>query len=103
MEELSYGVVANIVGPDKVLRKGSKVWLRDILGAGQPDRWFVDGISHGGRRVAIWVATKALENFRAAWFPLHMRRGGGVKSQERAKRLANDLGVLSDDLRAKST
>ena len=71
-----YGVVANVMEPDRVLRNGAKVWIMHGWGGGGWERLKVRGLSRGGRTVTKWVPIERLSNFRRAWMPENLRDSG---------------------------
>jgi hypothetical protein len=68
-----YGIVANVVEIDKVLRRGAKVWLRRAWTGGGYERFVVVGAARGGRQIEKWTPIVRLDNFRVAWMPEHLR------------------------------
>lgn len=68
-----YGIVANVLEPDKVFRHEAKVWLIGGTGGEGWDRFIWLGLSRGGRRIQKWGPTKRFCNFRCAWIPDHVR------------------------------
>lgn len=81
-----WGVVANVVQPDKHLRLGAKVWLVQPYGGSDRGSWM--GISRGGRLIDKWVDHRRLGHFRAAWIPPALRadspRIGALPFQSKA-------------------
>lgn len=75
-----YGIVANVIETDRVLRKGAKVWL---VGGDSGGGWAhleVNGLARNGRPVTKVLPITRLDNFRAAWMPEHVRPkiGSGI-------------------------
>lgn len=66
----AFGIVANVIA-DQILRTGAKVWILHCNG--DAEKPIVLGLSRGGRKVEKYTHFKRLENFRAAWIPLHVR------------------------------
>jgi hypothetical protein len=68
-----FGIVANVVETDRLLRKGAKVWLLGGWSGGGFERVTVRGASRSGRPIEKYMAIVKLENFRPAWMPEHLR------------------------------
>lgn len=68
-----YVIVANVREPDRVLRKGAKVWLTGGTGGEGWTRFKWHGLSHGGRRLEKWAPIYRFDTFRAKWMPEHIR------------------------------
>lgn len=69
-----YGIVANVIEPDRQLRSGAKVWLAGGTGGEGWYRFRWIGLRHGGGRpIEKWAPTHRFGNFRAAWVPEHLR------------------------------
>jgi len=71
--ENEFGIVANVVETDHVLRLGAKAWLVHAESGGE--RVVVSAKSRGGRCVEKHTSLTRLANFRAAWIPEHVRSG----------------------------
>lgn len=63
-----YGIVANLVAPEKHIRAGAKCWLCRYPALAE-DSLQVRVISKGGRWIQTHLAKWKLENFRAKWLP----------------------------------
>lgn len=61
-----FGIVANVVEVDRVLRLGAKVILVGYPN-GMAERIEVRGLSRGGRPVTKFTAYMKLDNFRPQW------------------------------------
>ena len=82
-----YGIVANVVVPDRFMRMGAKAWL---LEAKQDGRciWFV--MSRSGRMVRTYKHIRSFGNFRPAWIrPKFQVSTAGTREQ--MERLAQSL------------
>lgn len=99
---MEYGIVANVIEPDRVLRKGAKVWLASGTGGEGWHRFEWIGRSRSGRIIEKWAPTFRFNNFRAAWIPEHLRtrvtymRGTKPEMEIRAK----ELNEWADEQRA---
>lgn len=82
MEDV-FGIVANVVYPDRCLRLGAKVWVLDI--PGDPDRCKVRGLSRGGRVVTKWVTARRVGNVRVAFMPPQIRAIAHLRWPTRAQ------------------
>jgi hypothetical protein len=97
-----YGIIANILEPDHVLRMNAKCWLADGTGGmgWYSFQWI--GITHGGRVVQKWAPTHRLHRFRAAWIPAHLddriRYIRGPKEQ--MDTMALEMNQFAEELRA---
>lgn len=68
--EGEYGIAANVLEPDAILRLNAKVWLCDGTGGCGWERFIWIGLPiQGHRRIEKWVPTHRLQNFRPAWIP----------------------------------
>ena len=68
-----YGIVANVVETDRLLRKGAKVWLLGGWSGGGFERVTIRGASRSGRQIEKYAPITRFENFRVAWMPEHLR------------------------------
>lgn len=68
-----YGIVANVMEPDRIFRTGAKVWLCGGTGGEGWTRFLWSGMSNSGRITMKWAPTFRFHKFRAAWIPDHMR------------------------------
>lgn len=68
-----YGIVANVVETDRVLRTGAKVWLLGGWNGGGFERVRVRGASRSGRPIEKISPIVRFDNFRVAWMPEHLR------------------------------
>lgn len=68
-----YGVTANVIETDRLLRKGAKVWLIGGWNGGGFERVEVRGASRSGRPIEKMVPIARLGNFRVGWLPEHLR------------------------------
>lgn len=98
-----YGIVANVINPDRCLRMGAKVWIIDGTGGQGWDTFVVRGLSRGGREIEKWTTTKRFGNFRAAWIP-PMAKGEPrymrFESRHEAEQVAAKLNEFADNFRA---
>jgi hypothetical protein len=90
-----YGIVANVLETDRVLRKGAKVWLKGGWRDGGFKRLNVRGLSRSGRPVEKWVPITRLDTFRAAWLPPEMREDHVIVSILGGK---DDMTILASRL-----
>ncbi len=88
-----YGIVANVIEPDRVFRNGAKAWITGGTGGEGASRFIWLAQSRGGRIVQKWAPTMRFDRFRAKWVPKHLRdqiwyvRG----TREEMERLASTL------------
>jgi hypothetical protein len=68
-----YGIIANVLEPDKIFRTGAKVWIAGGTGGEGWTRFEFFGMSRGGRNIRKWAPTVRFHQFRSAWIPDHMR------------------------------
>lgn len=70
---MEYGIVANVVEPDKCFRMGAKAWLAGGTGGEGWERFEWIAMTRGSRAVRKWAPTRRFGNFRCAWIPQHLR------------------------------
>jgi len=68
-----YGIIANVVETDRLLRKGAKVWVLGGWSGGGFERVQVRGAARGGRQIEKYAPIARFDNFRSAWLPEHLR------------------------------
>lgn len=68
-----FGIVANVIEPDRQLRTGAKVWLANGTGGEGWHRFEWIGLRHKGPPIQKWAPTFRFGKFRAAWVPEHLR------------------------------
>ena len=73
MSDGEYGIVANVVEPDRVFRMGAKAWIAGGTGGEGWDRFEWIAHSRGSRIIMKWAPTVRFDKFRAAWIPEHLR------------------------------
>lgn len=69
----THGIVANVVGVDRIARLGSKAWLVDGTGGQGWYRFKWLCRTRSGKLIVKWIPTKRMSNFRCAWIPDHVR------------------------------
>lgn len=62
-----FGVIANVIEDDKVLRFGARVVIVGEWTGGGCERVRVDGMSKAGRSIRKYVPIRRLGTFRASW------------------------------------
>lgn len=93
MTDRDYGIVANVIEPDRELRTGAKAWLAGGTGGEGWSRFQWKGLRHKGRPIQKWAPTWRFGNFRAAWVPAHLQdrvyymRGTREEMEKRATEL----------------
>lgn len=70
---LEYGIVANVIEPDRVFRLGAKCLLIGGTGGEGWYRFEWQGMARNGRRVKKWTPTERFGNFRAQWIRPEIR------------------------------
>lgn len=68
-----YGIVANVLEPDKVFSLGAKAWLANGTGGEGWERFEWLARAKGGRLVLKWAPTTRFHRFRCKWIPEHLR------------------------------
>lgn len=68
-----FGIVANVLEPDRVFRNGAKAWIAGGTGGEGWHRFEWIAHSRGGRVVRKWAPTMRFAKFRAKWIPEHLR------------------------------
>jgi hypothetical protein len=69
----AWGVKCNLIAARSDVAAGALAWVRLTNPGNCADRIEVVIRSRGGRRIQLWLDSKYLTNFRAAWMPENMR------------------------------
>lgn len=97
-----FGIVANVLEPDRIFRIGAKVWLCGGTGGEGWHRFRWSGLARSPRRLEKWAPTLRFHNFRAAWVPEGLRgsvtymRGTRPEMEE----IAREMEVFAAEQRA---
>lgn len=95
-----FGIVANVVEPDRVFRMNAKAWLIGGTGGEGWYRFLWSAKSRGSRTVEKWAPTERFHMFRAAWIPPGVRPWYITGTREEMEATATKMNAFADELRA---